>query len=196
MGNPPYNLSGSKSHGEKNSYVNFSLKAHDLLKKDGYLLFIHPPGYRIPKKIKATQVDLNAIYLSNKVHFIRMYDVPTILKLMKVMINLDYILLQKTKSGNTLTKIIGTNNQEYKVRLEPGIMVPNFNFFILDKLKKEAGKKGNLDITSRVNITTRESKEIQINSKRDIKMFTQIKKKGVKFITLKKHKQQNVPKLL
>ena len=67
MGNPPYNLSGSKSHGEKNSYVHFSLKALELLKNGGFLLMIHPPGYRIPKKIKATQIDLNAIYLSNKV---------------------------------------------------------------------------------------------------------------------------------
>ncbi len=197
MGNPPYNLSGSKSHGEKNSYVHFSLKALDLLKKDGYLLFIHPPGYRIPKKIKATQVDLNAIYLSNKVHFIRMYDVPTILKLMKVMINLDYILLQKTKSGNTLTKIIGTNNQEYKVRLEPGIMVPNFGFSILDKLKKEAEKKGNLDITSSSEHHHMRIKANTDKSKKRYKNVHLIKKKGIKiYHSYKKHKQQNVPKLL
>ena len=125
-----------------------------------------------------------------------MYDVPTILKLMKVMINLDYILLQK-KPGNTLTKIIGTNNQEYKVRLEPGIMVPNFGFSILDKLKKEAGEKGNLDITSSSEHHHMRIKGNTDKSKKRYKNVHLIKKKGVKiYHSYKKHKHQNVPKLL
>ena len=197
MGNPPYNLSGSKSHGEKNSYVHFSLKALDLLKKDGYLLFIHPPGYRIPKKIKATQVDLNAIYLSNKVHFIRMYDVPTILKLMKVMINLDYILLEKTPNKKHKTQIIGTNGKKYQAELEVGKMVPNFGYSILDKLRKEAIKKGNLDIISSSQHHHMRIKDNKDKSKKRYKNVHLIKKKGVKiYHSYKKHNLHDKPKLL
>jgi hypothetical protein len=198
MGNPPYNLDGSKSHGEKNYYVHFSIKALELLKNGGFLLMIHPPGYRIPKKIKATQVDLNAIYLSNKIHFIKMYDVPTILKLMKVMINLDYVLLEKNKTSKPFqTQIIGTNGGEYHIKLEPGMMVPNFGYSILDKLRKEAVKKGNLDIISSSQHHHTRIKDNTDKSKKRYKNVHLIKKKGVKiYHSYKKHKNQDEPKLL
>ena len=197
MGNPPYNLSGSKSHGEKNYYVHFCLKSLEILKSGGFLLFIHPPGYRIPKKIKATQIDLNAIYLSNKIHFIRMYDVPTILKLMKVMINLDYILLEKTPSKKNKTQIIGTNGKKYQAELEVGKMVPNFGYAILDKLRKEAIKKGKLEIISSSQHHHMRIKGNTDKSKKRYKNVHLIKKKGVKiYHSYTKHSLQDKPKLL
>jgi hypothetical protein len=198
MGNPPYNLDGSKSNGTKNYYVYFSIKALELLKNGGFLLMIHPPGYRIPKKIKATQTDLNSIYLYNKIHFIKMYDVPTILKLMKVMINLDYFLLQKTKTGKTFqTQIIGTNGKEYRAHLEVGDMVPNFGYSILEKLKRASIKNGNMDIISNSEHHHTRIKDNTDKSKKRYKNVHLIKKKGVKiYHSYKKHKLHDKSKFL
>ena len=126
-----------------------------------------------------------------------MYDVPTILKLMKVMINLDYILLEKTPNKKHKTQIIGTNGKKYQAELEVGKMVPNFGYSILDKLRKEAIKKGNLDIISSSQHHHMRIKDNKDKSKKRYKNVHLIKKKGVKiYHSYKKHNLQDKPKLL
>ena len=66
MMNPPYNLQGIKSKGQKNVWVYFSVKAFELLRVDGFLLTIHPSCWRINNyKPWGTKIDIHEIYFSN-----------------------------------------------------------------------------------------------------------------------------------
>ena len=59
LGNPPYNIDGIKHKGQKNVYVFFNVMAlNNWVAPNGYLLFIHPPVYRIPNhKIQHTKIN-------------------------------------------------------------------------------------------------------------------------------------------
>ena len=49
MGNPPYNPPKTESGSSGNSiWQNFVIKSHSILNDKGYLLFIHPPGWKKP----------------------------------------------------------------------------------------------------------------------------------------------------
>lgn len=47
MGNPPYNASGTKASGNT-IWQLFVKNSLDILKENGYLVFVHPPGWRKP----------------------------------------------------------------------------------------------------------------------------------------------------
>jgi len=150
MGNPPYNSGGIKHYGDKNLYVFFSIKGIDLLRKGGYLVFIHPPTYRISEhKIKGVKINLNEIYTSKQIKFIRMYSIMQTKKIMDVMTNVDYIILKNEENDNkSVTTIIDTTQREYKVIITPNYFIPNYGINILLKLKKNANKSGNVIIIS------------------------------------------------
>ena len=49
MGNPPFNPPKTESGSSGNViWPNFVMKSYSLLKNDGYLLFVHPPGWKKP----------------------------------------------------------------------------------------------------------------------------------------------------
>ena len=130
MGNPPYNAHGTKHKGDKNIYVYFSNKALiSWLKPNRYLVFIHPPVYRIPNhKIQHTQTNLNEIYTTKKILCIKMYSIDETHKLMCVMINVDFIILQNTSNDlMSKSKIIDVKGNEYEILIKSNDFIPNFN---------------------------------------------------------------------
>ena len=139
IGNPPYNEDGTKHLGNKNIYVYFSKKAFELwLKKAGFLVFIHPPTYRIPNhKIQHTKTNLNEIYTGKNILCIKMYSIPETLKLMYVMINVDFIIIQNEDWCNGITHIIDTDNNEYKISVKPDDFIPNYGLDIMEKIRRK-----------------------------------------------------------
>ena len=95
MGNPPYNSDGTGISGKKNIYVFFSIESFKILKQDGLLLFIHPSAYRLNNhKIKGTNIDLNAIYTSKYILFIKIFNMLETKIFFDAQIRVDYILLK------------------------------------------------------------------------------------------------------
>jgi hypothetical protein len=148
MGNPPYNAHGTKHKGDKNIYVYFSkLALNSWLKLNGYMLFIHPPVYRIPNhKIQHTQTNLNEIYTTKKILCVKMYSIEKTHKLMSVMINVDFIILQNTSNDLTSkSKIIDTKGIEYEIQIKPNDFIPSFGLNIMEKIKNK-NKNGNMEL--------------------------------------------------
>ena len=193
MGNPPYNANGIKHKGSKNIYVYFSKKALlEWLKPNGYLVFIHPPVYRIPHhKIQHTKTNLNELYTNKTILFIKMYSIDETHKLMCVQINIDLIIVQN--SPNTLlsiTTIIDVTNKRYELLINANDFIPNFGFTILAKIK-EKSHFGTIEL-----ILTSEmhAQKTQGSCYKNIHGITS---KGIK-ITMsdKKHTYLNSPKLI
>jgi hypothetical protein len=159
IGNPPYNIDGTKHKGQKNVYVPFVLKGLTHLNKEGYLVQIHPPAYRVANhRIQSTQMNLNEVYTNKQILFIRMFNVETTKELMGVMMNVDYIILKnventntntntKTKTKtNTNTTLIDVNNEQHQLQIYPNMFIPNYGFSILTKLANWVKKNGNVEI--------------------------------------------------
>ena len=62
MGNPPYNLAGLNKGGAfwMPFWAVFVLRSIDLLKKGGYLVMVHPPGWRKPAGVTVSAGDVLA----------------------------------------------------------------------------------------------------------------------------------------
>ena len=193
IGNPPYNSDGIKHKGKKNIYVFFVIKGLAILKKDGYMSYIHPPTYRIPNhKIQHTKTNLNKIYTTKKILCIKMFSIVKTKKMMNVMINVDYIIIQNTANDEKYeTKIIDVNEKEYNRIILPNTFIPNYGLNILNKLKNSAKLNGNLKI-----VLTSEM-HAQITSGDEYKNIHGIKRKGIKicFSSLP-HSLQNKRKLI
>jgi len=140
MGNPPYNANGTKHKGNKNIYVYFSkLALESWLKPNGYLLFIHPPVYRIPNhKIHHTQTNLNEIYTTKNILCIKMYSIIDTHTLMNVMINVDFIIIQNSPNDLSKSKIIDVHGIEYSIRINPNDFIPNFGLYIMTKIREKS----------------------------------------------------------
>jgi len=193
MGNPPYNANGTKHLGAKNIYVKFSkLTLNSWLNPNGYLLFIHPPVYRIPNHIiKSTKTNLNEIYTKNKVLCIKMYSMAATHKLMSVMINVDFIIIQNTPNDlQYKSKITDTQNHVYEMIIKPNDFIPNFGLNIMEKLR---------DISQHGNIVLKGDSEIHTQNiiGTTYKNIHGIISDGVKIcMSNKKHKFLDIPKLI
>lgn len=193
MGNPPYNANGIKHQGDKNIYVYFATKSlNSWLKQNGYLLFIHPPVYRIPNhKIQHTQTNLNEIYTTKKILCIKMFSIAETTKLMSVMMNVDFIIIQNSPNDLLVkSKIIDTEGGEYEIQIKPNDFIPNFGLNIMKKIR-EKNKSGNLELK----LDSEMHAQKTTGSK--YKNIHGIISKGVKIcMSDKKHKFFDIPKLI
>lgn len=193
MGNPPYNAQGIKHKGDKNIYVYFSVKALDnWLKPNRYLVYIHPPVYRIPyHKIQSTRTNLNEIYTTKQILCIKMYSIEETKALMSVMINTDFIILQNTPNKlMRKSKIIDVNGIEYKIQIKPNEFIPNFGLEIMEKLKRK-NIHGNIELKLNSEMHAQKTRGTKY------KNIHGIISKGVKIcMSDKKHTFYDSPKLI
>ena len=193
MGNPPYNSNGTKHKGDKNIYVYFSkLALNSWLKLYGYLSFIHPPVYRIPNhKIQCTQTNLNEIYTTKKILCIKMYSIVETHKLMSVMMNVDFIILQNTSNDlMRKSKIIDVHGNEYDIQIKPNDFIPNFGLNIMEKIK-------NKTVNGNIVLKLNSEMHAQHTTGSIYKNIHGIKAKGIKIcMSDKKHTHFDAPKLI
>lgn len=196
--NPPYNSGGTKCNGQKNLYVNFAFKAMEILKPNGYYLAIHPSTYRINDyKPRGTKLDINKLYNSYNIMDISMFTVWQTYELMKVQINTDIILINKSNiEHNTLIEDIYGKYHYYKV--EKNKIIPNFGFGIINKLIKSVSRYGSLRNlvyhTSEIHHEAWKKGKIQEG---EYKIIHLLKKNENKvYYSNKKHTHQNTPKII
>lgn len=149
IGNAPYqNQNGNKGVGNTlwNLFVNISIEKW--LLKDGYLLFVHPKGWRqIGNKTGNLMRQKQIIYLN-------MNDIKEGLKTFKCSTDYDYYLLQNT----TVYKksiIIDYQNKEYDYLINSDLnFIPNHSLNDVFALIKKDNKSNNF-ISSKTLYETR-----------------------------------------
>jgi hypothetical protein len=141
IGNPPFNNGGirspmnrQKGTENKTMWPLFVEKALGLLKKDGYLAFIHPLSW-----LKSTYPIHNVI-LDRHIIWLNLWDAPMSIKTINAAIPISVYVLQNTKNRNDLTTEVVSNlnrmkiNQTSFVSLNRGHTIPLCNFHIFEKL--------------------------------------------------------------
>jgi len=134
IGNPPYNSIGNTATGNIlwNKFVDISL--NKLLIKDGYLLFVHPSGWRKPSSDNTKYGNLYKLMTyDNTMIYLEIHNINDGYKIFNCGTRYDWYLIQKKKSNNnTIIKdenkiIIEINAKKYK-------FIPNYNILELNNL--------------------------------------------------------------
>ena len=131
--NPPYQELKEGNKKSKKVWNTILYKCHNCLNDDGYLLPIHPCGWRdvngMLKKIFHYNKARNLIYLN-------MNSYNTGKKYFNCSTNFDYYLLQNTLTNNNITKINDYDNLEYDINLNEWDFIPSGMFSEINKLLK------------------------------------------------------------
>ncbi len=191
IGNPPYNKDISKNNaGGQVIWISFVKKVYSLLKKNSYLLFIHPPNYRKPEH------ELHDIFFNNQLYFIKIMGEKESKKYFNCNIRVDYYLLQKCLIYKK-TLINDEYNINYKIKINDNIKyIPNYGISIHLKLQ-------NIDVNNLICInprshdTTRKYVSKNKSNEYNIKLFNTSSSKGLTYYyTSKKHPFQDIKKVM
>ena len=134
IGNPPYNSPGKTGTGNTIWQI-FTNKAIDeWLVDDGYLAYVHPPGWRKPNTSRGK---FNGMYkkmvIDNQMIYLEMHNTKDGMKVFKKGTRYDFYLLQKTeRTGNTQL-----NDEQYnksEIDLSVFEWLPNSNISDIMKI--------------------------------------------------------------
>lgn len=139
MGNPPYNEGGTGKGGGV-YWKNFVFDGIKYLNKDGFLLYIHPTGWRKPKGERASSGDVWNMFKKYCLYFLKMSDIK-----MPNFPTVDYYVLQKSEKKcktHIISEFNGIRNDS-KLDISTLEFIPHFlNMHVLSIIKKLFSKKG------------------------------------------------------
>ena len=132
LGNPPFQYKESNKQAQPIWHLFIKRSYEELLKDKGYLLFVHPSGWREGAGIIYNEIlkyikENNLIYLS-------MNGFKDGQRVFGVGTNFDYYLVQNIKTNNNITiisdidNINNNKNKEYKLDLNNWDFIPSGNF--------------------------------------------------------------------
>jgi hypothetical protein len=131
IGNPPYqnnqNSTGKRGGGDLlwNKFVKKSLKKWVL--QNGYLLYIHPAGWRKPPADKSKYIGLfNLMCKDNQMIYLEIHNTADGQKVFKCGTRYDWYLIKKIKS-HTTTEIVDEKNLTHYINLNNWNFLPNYN---------------------------------------------------------------------
>jgi len=137
IGNPPYNMpfKFNTGQGTTGNYIwdKFVIKSINMLNVDGYLNFVHPPGWRKPPSLKSKNKDILKLMLGLQIHYLEIHNVEDGLKIFNAGTSYDFYLLQNKKVYKETT-IKGDDGKVYNVNLREWQFIPNSNFDIINNL--------------------------------------------------------------
>jgi len=141
VGNPPYqNLQNniSKRGGGDLLWNKFVKKSFDLwLIENGFLLFVHPSGWRKPESKKSKFKGLfKLITHENQMIYLSIHNTKDGMKTFKCGTRYDWYLVNKTKKCKN-TFISDENNLIHNIDLKNWSFLPNYNFEVVEKLIQE-----------------------------------------------------------
>ena len=144
IGNPPYNSSGNTATGNTiwQLFTKKSLK--EWVKKNGYLLFVHPPGWRKPNTERSKFYGLyNLMTIENQMIYLSIHGTKDGKKTFNCGTRYDYYLIQKKDNNNNEETIINDEvGEEITLQLQNYEWIPNYNIAIILKLiAKTDGEK-------------------------------------------------------
>jgi len=137
MGNPPYNDSSSNKGKGHNLWIMFVNKCLPLMRKDGFIVFVHPSIWR--------QID-NKILIEFKklqLHYLEIHNVADGQSLFKCSTAYDWYVLQN-RPKYTTTDILGDDRKSYTIDIDDWDFIPNSKFDLINDLISHNGES--LDI--------------------------------------------------
>ena len=131
IGNPPYQIKVGerKTHPIWNLFVKTSID--NLTEKNGYLLMVHPSGWRSPEGVFK---DVFNKIMSKDLKYLNMNDFKKGQELFHVGTNFDYYLLQNTNTIDNITKIVDIRNKNYELNLKKWDFIPSGGFELYEKI--------------------------------------------------------------
>jgi hypothetical protein len=189
MANPPYNENGIKNAGTKNYYVPFIEHSMRYLKDGGYLLTIHPPGWRIPGDVPYTNINLNHLYTTRQIIYARFYPYHYVkYNIFDSLINVDIVILENKKVYKD-SIIVDYHNVVSKQRIKSDMVLVNSGISVFEKMRRYISKNGKLTL---LNSSYNHATNGKDGNYPNIHTLTD------KIVSLKykrKHPDQNTPKL-
>lgn len=137
MGNPPfsYQVGESKKQPLWHVFVEYSLKNCN---SDGYLLLVHPSGWRSPKGDFKKVLDL---IMSKNLNYLCMNNFNKGQEVFKVGTNFDYYVLQNRFDSNNTTTITDINGKTIEKNINGWKFIPSGGFELYEKLLAIEGEE-------------------------------------------------------
>lgn len=137
--NPPYNDSNSNSGSSHVLWDKFVVKAlNTSLKVNGYLVAIHPSGWR---NIKGGFKDIQTLLKSKEMLYLEMHNQKDGIKIFDAITRYDFYCLKNTNNQNVITKIKCQDGTIELVDISKLEFIPNGMFETLQKLIAKEGEE-------------------------------------------------------
>jgi hypothetical protein len=139
LGNPPFQYKEAQNDKSHTIWHLFIKRSHEeLLKDKGYLLFVHPSGWR---DIDGDYRDIYIYIKNNNLIYLSMNTYDDGKRVFGgAGTNFDYYLVQNIKTNNNLTFINDIDNKEYKINLNDLDFIPSGKLSLFQKLLTKKGK--------------------------------------------------------
>jgi len=134
IGNPPYNSSGNTGTGNTIWQAFTKISLHKLLKTNGYLLFVHPSGWRKPNTKRCKFYGLFKLMCKdNEMLYLSIHGIKDGKKTFKCGTKYDWYLIKKNNNNNK-TLIRDQENNMIHINLNKLNWLPNYNIKNVIKL--------------------------------------------------------------
>jgi len=133
-GNPPYNSSGDTATGNT-IWQDFTKKSiNDWLLPNGYLLFVHPPGWRKPntERGKFTKM-FDLMTKQNQMLYLEIHGIKDGQKVFHCGTRYDWYLIEKTKQYKN-TMVVDEDGKQNEINLSQLSWLPNSNILEINKI--------------------------------------------------------------
>jgi hypothetical protein len=166
IGNPPYNISGKTNTGNTlwQFFTSNSLKKW--LNKNGYLLFVHPPGWRKPTTERGKYAKMfDLMTKQNQMLYLQIHNMKDGMKTFNCGTRYDWYLIEKNmKYKNTI--IVDENGKQNKINLSELCWLPNSNIEFINNL---INKKDKCKILYDFSYCRLNNKNVSINKNNEFK---------------------------
>jgi hypothetical protein len=156
IGNPPYQKQNNKNNSARggtnnNLYIDFINKSIEMIKEDGYFVYIHPQNWR--------KIGNNILskFLTYRLEFLALNYGGKLFK--NVSVNTDFYVLKKTKNDNKFSSIVECYDKKNNL-----IMINTFIISDIDFIPKYYSKEIQSIITKITTNDTSASRNCIINS--------------------------------
>jgi hypothetical protein len=137
IGNPPFQAfqtAEGKRGGGDPLYMKFVKKSLELLKANGYLVFVHPPSWRKPESKSSKNAGIFKLMAhDNQIEYLEIHSSADGMKVFKAGTRYDFYSMKKIKA-NTTTTVKDINGKVAEIDLRKFEFLPNSNIKNVQKL--------------------------------------------------------------
>ena len=139
VGNPPFQTKKEDNRKSQPLWNKFVLNIFDnnYLKENGYLLFIHPSGWRSPTG------DFRDVFdkiIGKNLKYLSMNDFNRGKEVFNIGTNFDYYVLENKPNENNITKLVDIHNNNYELNLKNWKFIPSGSFIEYEQILATSGE--------------------------------------------------------